>query len=404
MSAHRVCLHEIAEIGLGFAFKSVDFSKDGTGTRLLRGDNIVQGATRWNRAELWPDDNAPDPRYQLAEDDVVLAMDRPWIEAGLKFARIRAADIPSLLVQRVARLRVKAGNDQRFLAAVIGSRSFSDYILSVQTGTAVPHISGGQIGSYSFEIPRLSIQTGIAEVLGALDDKIAANTSLAQTIVELLEVEIGHRWLGARDEVDDSDLASISELIEFNPSLQRPPEASPVYVDMKKLPESGSGIIDWDSRPAQGGARFSQGDTLLARITPCLQNRKTGFVDFLEPGQVAIGSTEFIVMRSRPHLAKAVSYFVAVSPDFRDFAIRHMVGTSGRQRASASDLALFQVPQPDASWLQDFGARADAQFVFLKSLRDESRILATTRDALLPQLMSGKLRVKDAEKSLAGVL
>ena len=273
------------------------------------------------------------------------------------------------------------------------------------TGSVQDNINLATLARLEFPLPLIGEQRAIAQVLGALDDKIAANTSLAQTMEELLGVEIGQQWLGAQGDVDGADSVSISEFLELNPSLPRPSEPIPVYLDMRKLPETGSGIIDWDHRPAQGGARFAQGDTLLARITPCLQNRKTGFVDFLEPDQVAVGSTEFIVMRSRPHIAKAVSYFVAVSSDFRDFAIRHMVGTSGRQRVSSSDLALFRVRRPNPTWLQEFGARVDEQFVFLKSLRDESRILAATRDALLPQLMSGKLRVKDAERVLedAGV-
>src|SRR5947208_40431 len=81
--------------------------------------------------------------FQLREGDVVLAMDRPWIEAGLKYASVRRCDLPSLLVQRVSRLRGTGRLDTRFLKYVIGGRAFTEYILGVQTGTAVPHISAG---------------------------------------------------------------------------------------------------------------------------------------------------------------------------------------------------------------------------------------------------------------------
>ena len=242
-------------------------------------------------------------------------------------------------------------------------------------------------------------QRAIAEVLGALDDKIAANAKLASSITELLELEAQTEWLS----VGDSS-AILTDLIDLNPATKRPTEPEPVYVDMKKLPESGSGITDWEYREAKGGARFGNRDTLLARITPCLQNRKTGFVDFLEEGQSGIGSTEFIVLRSRPGLPQVLSYFVAVDPDFRDFAIRHMVGTSGRQRVSASDLASYSLPFPDPTWLADFGPRATRSFEFMKSLRGENRTLVETRDALLPQLMSGKIRVRDAEKLVEAVV
>jgi type I restriction enzyme S subunit len=238
--------------------------------------------------------------------------------------------------------------------------------------------------------PRFDEQLRIAGVLGALDDKIAANTKLAATLTETLELETGLRWLSS-----DGDLIPVTELFDVNPRTSRPVEDKPVYVDMKKLPESGIGIADWDYREAKGGARFVQGDTLLGRITPCLENRKTGFVDFLEDGQVGIGSTEFIVLRAQGGVPSPMSYFLAVDPDFRDFAIRHMAGTSGRQRVAASDLATYLIPRPDDEWLIDFGGRATDTFAFLKSLRAENRTLAATRDALLPQLMSGKLRVRE---------
>jgi type I restriction enzyme S subunit len=269
------------------------------------------------------------------------------------------------------------------------------------------------ISNFQFEIFRkryvlpaigLEEQRAIAEVLGALDDKIAANTKLAQLMEDLLEAEVGEKWLGHRRDENTPELIPISDLFEINPKIKRSTEQTPIYVDMKKLPEASSGIVEWDHRTAQGGARFQQGDTLMARITPCLQNRKTGFVDFLADDEIAVGSTEFIVMRSLPGVAKPISYFVAVNSDFRDFAIRHMVGTSGRQRVSAADIALYNMPRPNPEWLSDFGRRAERQFELMKSLRDENRTLSGTRDTLLPQLMSGKLRVKDAERAIEAAL
>ncbi|MDP9312352.1 MAG: restriction endonuclease subunit S [Chloroflexota bacterium] len=102
-------------------------------------------------------------------------MDRPWIEAGLKYAAVSEHDLPCLLVQRVARLRARKDLDQRYLRYIIGSANFTNYILGVQTGTAVPHISGNQIKQFKFFRPSLPEQQAIASVLGALDDKIELN-------------------------------------------------------------------------------------------------------------------------------------------------------------------------------------------------------------------------------------
>jgi type I restriction enzyme, S subunit len=246
--------------------------------------------------------------------------------------------------------------------------------------------------------PNLVEQRAIADVLEALDDKITANTRAAATTEELLAAEFAALGVDVEPKSPDKGLP-LDELIELNPSVPWPEETEPVYVHMQKLPTAGMSITDWENRSPTGGARFKNGDTLLARITPCLENRKTGYVDFLEEERVGIGSTEYIVMRSRPGVPAELSYFLAVSDRFRSFAIRHMIGTSGRQRVSANHLASFTLSRPDPYALHEFGHKAGPLFAIVRSQRDENRILSATRDTLLPQLMSGRLRVNDAVKT-----
>jgi type I restriction enzyme S subunit len=165
----------------GNPFKSSGYTDSSDGVRLLRGDNVAQGRIRWDDAKRWPAEDARSyAGYQLQVGDVILAMDRPWIEAGLKYAELRPKDVPSLLVQRVACLRALPGLDQRYLAYLIGAPAFTAYVVGVQTGTAVPHISGKQIQGYEFTLPSLSDQRAIGEILGALDDKTAANDRIAE--------------------------------------------------------------------------------------------------------------------------------------------------------------------------------------------------------------------------------
>ncbi|MER2551695.1 MAG: restriction endonuclease subunit S, partial [Thauera sp.] len=169
-----VRLGEHAELLTGFPFKSADYVATDYAVRLLRGDNIGQGRLRWDDAKRWPVERCDDLRdYLLQEGDVVLAMDRPWIPAGLKFAKVRAGDQPALLVQRVARLRPKPGLTANFLHYVIASPDFTQYIQNVTTGTAVPHISASQIREYKFKLPDLLTQATCGELLMALDDRIA---------------------------------------------------------------------------------------------------------------------------------------------------------------------------------------------------------------------------------------
>jgi type I restriction enzyme S subunit len=286
------------------------------------------------------------------------------------------------------------GNDPRWLFHLFEVTDLSGF----NSGSVQPTLNRNYISQVEVRVPPLCEQQAIAEVLGTLDDKIAANTALASTAEQLLRTEMDARWL----ERQDRD-ALLSDFVDLNPATPKPRDREPLYVDMKKLPETGWSVASADRREAKGGARFQRGDTLLARITPCLENRKTGYVDNIADDEVAIGSTEFIVLRAREAIAPPIGFLLATEARFREFAIQNMVGTSGRQRVSAADLARFELPLPDEAWLANFGARAVSIFAQVESLHAENRTLATTRDALLPQLMSGKLRVRDAEATASAV-
>ncbi|TDC36144.1 restriction endonuclease subunit S [Micromonospora sp. 15K316] len=241
-------------------------------------------------------------------------------------------------------------------------------------------------------LPPLTTQRSIAEALGSLDAKIAVNDRIAAAYEGLFQAKF--TALGTTVEGD----CAITELVEFNPRTPRPAQGNAVYVDMAALPTRQSSIRTWAYRPPKGGSRFQNGDTLLARITPCLENGKTGFVNFLNEDETGIGSTEFIVMRSKKGVPPEFSYFLARDERFRKNAIRKMAGSSGRQRVSAADAAHFFVHRPDSGQLAAFGAEVEVAFRHLRSLMEESRVLERLRDMLLPEVMSGRLRVKDAEK------
>ncbi|MFJ9600791.1 restriction endonuclease subunit S domain-containing protein [Streptomyces althioticus] len=390
-------LGDVVDLVTGFPFKSAEFVGASRGVRLLRGDNIGHGTLRWGGAKHWPKEKVADfEEYSLIEGDIILAMDRPWISSGLKWAEVREIDLPCLLVQRVARLRARGPLEQRFLAYLISGKPFSDYVQGVQTGTAVPHISSAQINAFSFVCPSREDQVAISELLGSLDDKITINERIASTYEQLLQYR--YTELGLIEEPSPEAAVPITGLVTFNPKLAKPSADEPVYVDMAALQTRLASIPAWTRRAPKSGPRFMNGDTLFARITPCLENGKTGYVDFMEDGEVGLGSTEFIVMRSVPGVPSELSYFLARDSRFRAHAIRNMVGTSGRQRVSAADAANYQVNRPDADALAAFGEEASTAFAHMKSLQAENRTLATLRDTLLPQLMSGRLRVKDAEK------
>ncbi len=172
-----------AEVNLlsGFPFKSAQYTDSEKDICLLRGDNIVQGLLRWDDVKRWPVcDTAGYESYQLSAGDVVLAMDRPWVKAGLKRAQISSDDLPCLLVQRTARLRGNGSLNNRFMLYLISSDAFSRHILGVQTGIGVPHISGQQIKDFKFLKPPLEEQRHIVDEL----DELAAETQRLESICQ----------------------------------------------------------------------------------------------------------------------------------------------------------------------------------------------------------------------------
>jgi type I restriction enzyme S subunit len=150
------------------------------------------------------------------------------------------------------------------------------------------------------------------------------------------------------DDIDNGWLTyRLDELIEFNPKERLPKGTDAPYVEMAALPQNGR----WHDKPVlcavNSGSRFRDSDTLLARITPCLENGKTAQVRGLGVGVIGWGSTEFIVMRAKQGVADpSFVYLLARDPGFREYAIQQMTGTSGRQRVPTESIASFEVSLP----------------------------------------------------------
>lgn len=123
------------------------------------------------------------------------------------------------------------------------------------------------------------------------------------------------------------------------------------FIPMDALPQHARAVGRIEMREYTGsGMRFCNGDTLIARITPCLENGKTAYVSGLRDGEVGHGSTEYIVLSGRPGESDSLfGYYLARSPDFRRYAIGHMEGTSGRQRVPSSAIERFPITLPPIS-------------------------------------------------------
>ena len=215
-----------------------------------------------------------------------------------------------------------------------------------------------------------------------------AFNKLAET-VSLFPDKLAESELGLLPE--GWEAGELSDLIDFNPKRTLKKGTVAPYLDMKNMPTAGHLALDIYDREMGSGTKFINGDSLLARITPCLENGKSAYVDFLEDEQVGWGSTEYIVMRSKSDSYKYFSYFMARFEPFRKFAIQSMTGTSGRQRAQAKTVQAMPFVIPPLSTLEKFDELIAANMKFIKRHGDENKTLAELRDTLLPKLLSGEI-------------
>ncbi|WEQ55289.1 restriction endonuclease subunit S [Komagataeibacter nataicola] len=175
----RTTFEDHIDLLSGNPFKSAEYSNDPTDIRLLRGDNIEPGKLRWRDAKFWPTERIHNlTRYSLQQGDFVIAMDRTWVSSGLKVAEVRSADLPCLLVQRVSRIRALPTLCQSLLKQYFSGYSFENYVKSVETETAVPHISAQQIKDFPFLLPPLPEQKKIAAILSTWDRAIEGTEKL----------------------------------------------------------------------------------------------------------------------------------------------------------------------------------------------------------------------------------
>jgi type I restriction enzyme S subunit len=185
-------LKDITVIDIGNAFKSKDFTD--SGIPLLRGQNIEPSSLRWTDTKYFPEDKLKKYNHLfINENDIILAMDRPIVAAGLKLARAKQSDLPCVLVQRVARIRGNESVLDDFLYLLLDDPSFSNYLVPNQTGSDIPHISGRQIQAYTVSVPRLEEQKEIVRLVDqyfAFADTIETQVKKAQKRVDNLTQSI----------------------------------------------------------------------------------------------------------------------------------------------------------------------------------------------------------------------
>lgn len=284
-------------------------------------------------------------------------------------------------------------------------------ILNTQTNQTLEQIAQAIFKSWFVDFDPVKAKINTLAAGGSADDaELAAMRVIsAKNVVELNSLKASNPEAFNKlaqtaalfpAAMQDSELGEIPEgwevgklanIIDFNPRRTLKKGTLAPYLDMKNVPTTGHLAIEVVDREMASGTKFVNGDTLLARITPCLENGKTAYVDFLKDNQVGWGSTEYIVMRPKEGYPTSIGYLLARDTNFRQQAIQSMTGTSGRQRADAKALA-------ETAWLiypkelvRAFDKTAKGYLSLAKINGDESKSLSEIRDALLPKLLSGEL-------------
>jgi len=196
-----------------------------------------------------------------------------------------------------------------------------------------------------------------------------------------------------REVPDGWEVDAAEHIFQFNPSLSLGKGTRGSYIDMNALPTYGYMTEEIQSKEFNGGMKFQNGDVVVARITPCLENGKTALITLLSNDEIGFGSTEFIVLRGRKRALSAFAAFVSRSEEFRKFAISNMTGTSGRKRVDAKTLANFKMTIPDMKVLSDFENIVAPFFQMLTKNTIENKQLKNLRDWLLPILMNGQVKI-----------
>lgn len=376
---------------------------EGEGYPLIRTPNIGKGRFNLENVHRVSEEiyNIRNTRAVPQDDDLILAREAP---AG-NVAIIKNGD-KFCLGQRTVLIRPDKGKvNPDFLVYYLLGPEQQNKLLSQANGSTVDHVNLPIIRNLQLSLPPLPVQQRIASILSAYDDIIENNQKQIKLLEEAAQrlykewfVDLrfpGHEGVKVVDGVPEGwSRTRLDEVIEFNPKVSLTKERIKEFVPMSALSNTAM-ILDTNEityTQSNSGSKFKNDDTIMARITPCLENGKIAFVQELKSEEGAVGSTEYIVLRSRL-LCPSMVYLLSRMQDFRKYAINNMSGSDGRQRVKVERLMEYEYLKPTNDLVCEFSSKVTPMFKNIKHLSKLNAILREARDRLLPKLMSGEIGV-----------
>ena len=394
-------LSDIAALSTGFPFDGHKYAKEGI--RVVRGDNVTIGSLRWDtdKDKRWNEPFNRASEYSLRADDIVIGMDGSRV--GKNRAKVKQEDLPLYIAQRVACIRHNDLSLQSFLYYQIFSQDFENYIKAVQTGTSIPHVSLKQIGDYPVLLPSLKVQQIIADILKSLDDKIEVNKRLNDNLQHqanalfklwfvdfelfrdtgLVETEMGMIPKGWQV----VSLISIAKYLNGLAMQNFRPEGNDKGLPVLKIKELGQGMSDSSSDRCSSDIDkqyiVTDGDVIFSWSGTLLVDLWCGGQCGLNQHLFKVSSKDypkwFYYMWTKQHL----NNFIQIA---KDKAV-----TMGHIKRGHLEEAKVLVPTESA--MNTMTAIMQPIIDEIIDSRIESRRLSQLRDALLPRLMSGELKV-----------
>lgn len=389
----------------GFAFKSEGYSNAEDDIRLLRGDNIEPGNLRWHGAKYWSRSELTGlDKYYLLEGDFVIALDRTWISSGLKVAEVTALDLPCLLVQRVARIRARPTLEQSLLRQYFSGHRFEQFVKSVQTATAVPHISPNDIKEFAVCLPPLSEQKKIAKILSTWDQAISTTEQLLANSQQQKKALMQQLLTGKKRLLDKNGVRfcekftryHFSDLLEIDrKSLgsKTDPNMEFDYISLSDV-ETGtiSGALErhtFKTSPSRARRIVSSGDILLATVRPNLQ----GFAKVREQHEHCIASTGFAVLTPKKGICGDYVYHYLFGYHITGQINALVVGTN-YPAINSSDVSGLCIYCPLYEEQVEIAKTLNCSDELIHALQRKLEALKQEKKALMQQLLTGKRRVQ----------
>ena len=363
---------------------------DGTGYPLIRTPNVGKGRLKLAGVHRVSENvyNLRNERAVPQVDDLILAREAPVGNVAI----IRQGQ-QVCLGQRTVLIRPnKECVDPDFLVYYLLTPKLQHNLLSSANGATVSHLNMSSIRSLEVQVPDIEVQKRIGAILARIDDKIELNTAINENLEQQAYLLLEQMLNSPHNRI-----CALSDIAYINPryTLSKGTEAR--YIDMSQLSTTTSFPDGWTFRPYNGGMKFKNKDTIMARITPCLENGKTAYIDFLEEDETAFGSTEYIVLSPKDNIPPELLYCIVRYPEFRTYATINMNGSSGRQRVSGEIIGKYEITSFSQEELSEFGTVAEPLFKQITENSLQNRNLSALRDTLLPKLMNGEIDVSAVE-------